>query len=278
MNTTTEIKEQRAINLLKSFSAAAGEPIEISYSGGKDSDIILKLAELAEVEYRAIHKSTTIDRPGTLAHCREVGAEIIRPKKSFLQLIEAKGFPSRMSRFCCEVLKEYKVLPFAVQGIRRAESTARGMRYHEGDYIICRFYRTKKSRTQVALPILDWTEADELDFIEKHNLKLHPHYYDERGQLDLTRRLGCIGCPLKADNGLADLIEYPKMARQMIKAAKVWWNKPREKPMRSQMHFRDVYELLYFHLFSKNLTEFLGHHYYPDFCRIKLEELFGDLP
>lgn len=38
---------------------------------------------------------------------------------SFFELIEKKGFPTRRARFCCEDLKEYKVLDNSIQGIRR---------------------------------------------------------------------------------------------------------------------------------------------------------------
>lgn len=252
-------KENQAIKLLQSFAQAAGEPIEISCSGGKDSDIILRLAQLADIEHRAIHKNTTIDRPGTLKHCQEQGCEILRPKKTFLELIKNKGFPTRRARFCCQELKEYKVLPYAVQGIRRRESTARAKRYTKGEFEICRFYRTKKSRTSVLLPILEWSEEDELHFIQRHELRLHPHYYDENGQPDLRRRLGCIGCPLKADNGLSDFKEYPKMARAWLQAGQDWWNKPRDTSMRCQEKYTDVYELFYSNLFCKSYEDYLRH-------------------
>jgi phosphoadenosine phosphosulfate reductase len=50
------------------MAAKVGQPIEIAYSGGKDSDCILELAKMAGVNYRAIYKNTTIDPPGTIKH------------------------------------------------------------------------------------------------------------------------------------------------------------------------------------------------------------------
>ena len=82
-----------AIKLLQSIPQDGD--IEISYSGGKDSDVILELAKMAGIPYRAIYKATTIDPKGTIAHAREMGAEVIRPKKTFFQLISEYGFPSR---------------------------------------------------------------------------------------------------------------------------------------------------------------------------------------
>ena len=107
MRPELEKKVERAIRLLQSIPQDGD--IEVSYSGGKDSDVILELAKMAGIPYRAIYKATTIDPPKTIAHAREMGAEVIRPKKTFFQIISEKGFPSRFSRWCCSELKEYKV-------------------------------------------------------------------------------------------------------------------------------------------------------------------------
>lgn len=190
------------------------EVVELSYSGGKDSDVILQLAKEAGINYRAIYKNTTIDPPGTIKHAEEMGAEIIRPKENFYQLIVRKGYPTRRARFCCEVLKEYKILDVSIQGIRRSESKAREERYKEPQ--ICRTYNAKE-KVKVYLPILDWTDQDVADFIKDRNIKCAPIYYDEKGNFHVERRLGCIGCPMQSDNGLSDFKKYPKLAKAWIR-------------------------------------------------------------
>ena len=165
-------KVDRAIRLLQSIPQDGD--IEISYSSGKDSDVILELAKMAGIPYRAIYKNTTIDPPGTIAHAREVGAEVIYPQKTFFQLISEKGFPSRLSRWCCSVLKEYKVCDRAIQGIRRSESKKRAKRYKEPE--MCRVYSAKE-KVKVYLPILEWTDNDVAEFIKERNIKCHPLYY-----------------------------------------------------------------------------------------------------
>ena len=50
-----------AIKLLRSIPQDG--PIEISYSGGKDSDVILRLAQMAGIPHEAIYKQTSIDPP-----------------------------------------------------------------------------------------------------------------------------------------------------------------------------------------------------------------------
>ena len=167
-----EKKVERAIRLLQSIPQDGD--IEVSYSGGKDSDVILELAKMAGIPYRAIYKSTTIDPKGTIAHAREMGAEVIRPKKTFFQLISEHGFPSRFQRFCCSALKEYKICDRAIQGIRRSESRKRAENYKEPE--MCRVYSAKE-KVKVYLPILEWTDQDVEEFIKERNIKCHPRYY-----------------------------------------------------------------------------------------------------
>lgn len=167
-----------AIKLLQSIPQDGD--VEVCYSGGKDSDVILELTKMAEIPYRAIYKNTTIDPKGTIAHAREMGAEVIIPKKTFFQLVSEKGFPSRFARFCCSALKEYKICDRAIQGIRRSESRKRAENYKEPE--MCRVYSAKE-KVKVYLPILEWTDQDIEEFIKERNIKCHPLYYRRGGAI-----------------------------------------------------------------------------------------------
>lgn len=232
-----------AIKLLRAIPR--DKEIELSYSGGKDSDVILELAKMAGIPYRAIYKNTTIDPPGTVQHCKENGVEIVYPQKSFFEIIRQKGAPSRHFRFCCSELKEYKICDRAIQGIRRAESKAREERYQEPE--ICRIYnKRKKDPVQVYLPILEWTDEDVEEFIYQRQIKCHPLYYDSDGTFNVKRRVGCIGCPLAYKDGLFDFIKYPKMLRLWIRNV--------------QIHMDS-------HPNCKNVANFQGSAYNLFFCR-----------
>ena len=172
-----------AIKLLQSIPQDGD--IEVSYSGGKDSDVILELAKMAGIPYRAIYKNTTIDPKGTIAHAKEMGVEVIRPKESFFQLVSEKGFPSRFVRSCCSALKEYKICDRAIQGIRRSESRKRAERYKEPE--LCRVYSAKE-KARIYLPILEWSDEDVAEFIKERNIKCHPLYY-RGGNLMLLKGL-----------------------------------------------------------------------------------------
>lgn len=175
-------KIDRVIRLLQGIQNGYDGEIEVAYSGGKDSDVILQLAKEAGIRYRAIYRNTTIDPPGTIAHVERMGAEILRPKETFFQLVAKKGFPNRFSRFCCEKLKEYKVMDKCIMGIRKSESSKRNERYNEPTE--CRFYgrKTEANHVEVIYPILDWTDNDVLAFVEDRHLTLAPVYYTSRGK------------------------------------------------------------------------------------------------
>lgn len=211
-------KVDRAIKLIQSAGKIAKEhcqPLEVAYSGGKDSDVILELTKMAGVEYRAIYKNTTIDAPGTIKHALERGAEILRPEKTFFQMMETHGWPSRRVRWCCKAFKEFKVLDYVVIGVRREESRARAERYKEPE--VCRVY-SKKEKVRQYLPILDWTTDDVAEFLQERDVKCAPVYYDKNGIFHPERRLGCIGCPLSnKKKRLREFELYPNLVKSYIR-------------------------------------------------------------
>ena len=247
-------KVEKAVNLLQVI--AGDDIIEVSYSGGKDSDVILELARMSHVKFKAIYKNTTIDPPGTIKHCLENGVEIINPKMTFLHLVQKKGLPTRRARFCCEVLKEYKVLDKAVHGIRRSESTARSKRYTEDEPVICRIYGSKKNHVNVILPILSWNDKDVTEFIAERGIKCHPLYYDEQGNFHAERRLGCLGCPLKSDAGRADYKAYPKLFKQVVNAVVAWGLS--HPQMKSVKKFGTPYGLIANDIFYRSYADWLA--------------------
>ena len=216
-------KVERAIRLIQAAGAKAkehGQPLEICYSGGKDSDVILELARMSGADIRPIYKNTTIDPAGTLKHVRERGVEVMQPKMSFRQVVANRGMPSRWRRFCCEVLKEYNVLDYTVVGVRRDESRARKDRYKEPE--ICRvFNKTKCIKSRQYLPILDWSSDDVAVFLNEQGVRCHPLYYDDGGVFHPERRLGCMCCPLMSKKKrIAEFKRFPRMARFYIRGIK----------------------------------------------------------
>ena len=246
LNKELQKKIDQSIKLLK--VACKGKKVELAYSGGKDSDVILQLAKEAEIDFVPIYKMTTIDPPGTIKHAMDNGCEIRRPEKTFFQLVREKGLPSRFARFCCEYLKEYKIMDNAIIGVRRAESTKRAKMYKEPT--LCRIYRKGEHVNQI-FPILEWTNNDVKNYILDRGIKCHPLYYDEKGEFRVERRLGCIGCPL-ASNAKNGFKRYPKFVKSYIEAARVFLDGKSERKGK----YRDPYVYFYSLYFCPTAEDF----------------------
>ena len=268
-------KIDQSIRLLRQAQQAyPDEQIEVSYSGGKDSDVILQLAKEAGINFIPIYKNTTIDPPGTLKHVKSRGGvKIINPKKSFFELIKERGLPTRTRRFCCEVLKEYKVNNVAIQGIRRSESSKRAERYKEPQ--VCRTYK-KNEKVKIFYPILTWTDEDVSEFIADRKIQLAPAYYNSQGEVNIKKRLGCVGCPLGyRKHRIEEFMQNPNILKGYIRSLKIYRdNHPNTAACQS---FDSEYEQIVFDIFYDSMEEFKlamnGMFDKPD-CKIFLENYF----
>lgn len=145
-------KEQKAIERLKAFEPEDG--YYLAYSGGKDSDCIKILAQLAGVKFEAVHNLTTVDAPETVRYVKsQPDVRVDRQHypdgtpKTMWNLIVKKGMPPlRIARYCCSELKEAggkgKV---TVTGVRWAESTRR-----KGNAALVEFLAKPKSTQKLA--------------------------------------------------------------------------------------------------------------------------------
>lgn len=238
---TLDKKIDLAIKIIKAAATKAkenGGVIEVAYSGGKDSDVILELTKMAGVPYRAIYKNTTVDPPLTVKHAKEMGAEIHMPERTFFEIVASHGLPNRHKRTCCGYLKEYKILDYVILGIRREESKARAERYKEPE--LCRkFPHGQKARHY--MPILEWTAQDVADFVKMRGIQCHPLYYDEQGFFHPERRLGCMCCPLQYEKSrIAQFKQHPNMVKAYIRAAQKFFDTHPDSKMRDM--YDDVYE------------------------------------
>lgn len=254
MTQSLQKKVEQAIAFLKSVKKNCNhelDPPEIAYSGGKDSDVILELAKMADIYlYFPIYKNTTIDPPGTIQHVKEMGVEIRNPKITFLELISKYGFPSPSRRFCCAYLKEYQINKHVILGIRRQESGKRKHRYKEPQQ--CRIDKKLKIDVRQYFPILEWTNEDIAEFVEERKIKCHPLYYDENGVFHPERRLGCMCCPLiSKKKRIEQFKKYPNMIKLYAKGGiKYLENK------NHSVFGKNVYEWMCYDIFCRDMEDF----------------------
>lgn len=242
-------KEKRAIQYLKMFEPES-EPYYLCYSGGKDSDCIRILAELAGVRHDINHNLTTVDAPETVRYIRTIPNVIInKPELSMWQLIvKNKMPPTRFARYCCKELKEKGGKGrIKVTGVRWDESRnrkenggfvniigkqktvsklavkndvnfsinrKRGVVLNDDNSETRRFveqcYRTTSTMVN---PIVDWTDKDVWEFLHHYGCASNPLY--QCGE----KRIGCIGCPLKTFRGMKkDFANYPKYRAAYVRA------------------------------------------------------------
>lgn len=126
-------KEQRAIQILRTFEPQ-DEPYWLCYSGGKDSDTISILANLAGVKFERHYNLTTVDSPVTVAYIKSQN-DVIIDKARWLNgghktmwnlIVQKKILPTRLMRYCCSELKEQGGKGYLkITGVRAAESIMR---------------------------------------------------------------------------------------------------------------------------------------------------------
>lgn len=210
-------------------------PLLLTYSGGKDSEVLLALALRAGIDFEVQHNHTTADAPETVRHVRErfaalesegITCQINRPRykgkpTSMWSLIPIKMMPpTRIARYCCAILKEQSGANRCIaHGVRWAESPRRklnrgiyeadrGHIFNDDNDETRREFETcpMKGKTTIN-PIVDWTDADVWSYIRSEHLPVNPLYCCG------FSRVGCIGCPMGGGKNMNfEFIRYPKYA------------------------------------------------------------------
>lgn len=247
--------EQKSIERIKLAALMAEQyynaPLICTYSGGKDSDVMLELFKRSGVDFEVVNSHTTVDAPQTVYHIRKkfkeledqgIKATITYPvfkgkRTSMWELIERKGPPTRIHRWCCKIFKETSTPNRMIAtGVRWDESAKRAAR---GEYeVIGKTLKERQSAAYedvilnndnyvkrkiidrcevkgavVANPIIDWRNKDIWEFIRSEKIRYNPLY--DMGY----SRVGCIGCPMAGFSGRCkEFSDFPKYRDNYIKA------------------------------------------------------------
>jgi len=210
-------KVDTAIERLKEFEPEEG--YYLAFSGGKDSIVIKKLAEMAKVKHDSHYSVTTIDPPDLVYYIRKYYPDVIfdQPEKPFLTKLVEKGFPLRQARWCCELYKENGGIDRTVlTGIRWAESSKRRKRRMvESCY--------KHSNKKYLNVIIDWEDADVWEFIRQEKMP-YCKLYDEG-----WKRIGCLLCPMAGKHRQVEADRYPNYTKAFINAFEKLYEKRKAK-------------------------------------------------
>lgn len=233
--------EHTAIERLKIASDLSlsyyDKPLDICYSGGKDSEVLIILAKRAGIPFAVQHSHTTVDAPPTVQHIRKVfrnleldGIKTIytMPSLTMWQLIVKKMFPpTRLVRYCCSDIKEtYGNNSHVVTGVRKAESVKRNYRNvfetitsNKNNKILLGDNDDRRKLTEVCMQrgrtvtnaIIDWTDTDVWDFLDDAKADINPLY--GMG----FKRVGCIGCPMASSCRKREFSLFPTYKRMYIR-------------------------------------------------------------
>lgn len=243
--------EQSAFEALRFASAQSlkiyKQPLIITYSGGKDSDVLLRLAENSGIPFEVSHSLTTADAPETVRHVRDTFRRMeekgvkcvidahVQPDGSRLTMwnLIPKHLapPTRIVRYCCAVLKEGDGKGrFIATGVRWAESVrrknSRGLievsnrdknkrliLMDDNDETRMQFENCQMKGRRVVNPIIGWGNKEVWDYAETEKICMNPLYGCGH------TRVGCIGCPLASKRvRIEEFIIWPKYKQSYIRA------------------------------------------------------------
>ena len=218
----------------------------ITYSGGKDSDVLLHLAEASGIQFEVLHSLTTADAPQTVYHVRDTFNRLedkgikctvdkhVNPdgtRTTMWNLIPKQGIPNRWSRFCCRFLKETGGKGrFIATGVRWDESFARKKNRGAFEVVTAKkedklilsndngedrrlFETCQLKGKRVVNPIIDWKDDEIYSYCQSEHIRLNTLYRCG------FSRVGCIGCPLAGKSSRQrDFLKYPQYKAMYIKA------------------------------------------------------------
>lgn len=219
----------------KIYQATRVDLFIASFSGGKDSQVVLDLCTRAipPSEFQVIYSDTGYELPSSLELYEQVKKHyhnlfpslrfsITRNHESVLSYWDKIGTPSDTHRWCCSVMKtaplyrtlkiegtnkQAKVLTF--DGVRAEESTRRSNYNRVG--------KGKHTTIYNAHPIILWNTVEIFLYSFKHDLIINKAYRQGKS------RVGCIICPFSTP--WDDMISHKNFHAEMkpfVDRLKLW--------------------------------------------------------
>lgn len=244
-----------SINLLRKAESLAlkynpTDGFYLAFSGGKDSQCLYHVAQLAGVKFKAHFSPTSVDPPQLIMFIKRnyPDVEFVKIKNSIYKIaLKRKCLPTMTVRWCCSEFKEMAGAGnVTLIGIRHAESVRRAKRNEveitrhkfSGNYDEFLNFQEAEIRKKyknlnhdqfsidketevkcisgkdsiLVSPIINWSDRDVWDFLNGMDIE-HCELYDNG-----HHRIGCILCPMSSlKSKLRDIEEFPHVKEKWIK-------------------------------------------------------------
>ena len=207
-----------------------GRPLVVRDSGGKESTVFQKIVRRSGIPFEIHHNLTTADAPQTIYYVQDIFRKLelqgitccvnypIYKRKggrrvTMWMLIPMKKFsPTRLQRYCCQILKENSCRDrFITTGVRWAESVKRKnnrgvfenfvsdpsnkiILNNDNDENRRLFENCEIKGKQICNLIVDWLDRDVWEYIRNERLEINPLY--EMG----FYRVDYLECPMAGKN------------------------------------------------------------------------------
>lgn len=273
-------KVQISIDRLKAFQPK-DRPYWLAFSGGKDSVCVLRLAQMAGVDFEAHYNITSVDPPELIWFIRKEYPEVIFSRQHYpdgkpitmWSLMKNRALPpTKFGRYCCNRLKEAGGQgTVTITGVRWAESTKRklnqGLVTVMGKDVdsIEEVEQANGRKTNLGGVVLN-DDNDEARRAVKVCFRTHKTLVnpiidwtdDEVWEFIRTynipycklydegaKRIGCIGCPMGGSvNMKQDFERYPKYKEEYLRCFdKMYQNRiDRGLPLNNWKCGKDIFD------------------------------------
>lgn len=263
---------QKAEKIALNYDAENG--YYLAFSGGKDSQGLFHMTQLAGVKFRGHMNLTSVDPPEVIRFVKKNYSEVelLKPGKSIFQIaVEKQILPTMRVRWCCAEYKETAGAgKVTLIGIRKAESSRRAKRNEveinnrkfSGDLEGLDEYRqeqrAKRARRKSKEQGVNITNADKEQTLGcihgKESLLISPIiYWTEQDVWEFLNdvvkvphcslydegwhRIGCISCPMSSHKQkMIENARYPHVKRNWIRAIKAIRNGGSQKRICLEEH------------------------------------------
>jgi len=218
--------ERAALTEIKSYLSKNRLPINVSFSGGKDSLACLLLAEKVISRPEVLFINTGLEFPETVDYVRDLACtrklrlQEISAESGFFEQAKTFGPPAKDFRWCCKTNKLGPMTTFLKEHYPKGCVTIDGRRIYESfNRALIRFVERNPyvpSQTTLA-PIREWRALEVMLYIFWNKIAPNPLYEQD------FERIGCWLCPAALQSEFAGIkATHPELYERWTTFLREW--------------------------------------------------------